>query len=64
MHSVLDDIPGIGAARRKALMRAFQSLEEIRNAQIETLAEIPSMNERAARAVYEFFHRGDIEEES
>ncbi len=64
VHSVLDDIPGIGAARRKALMRAFQSLEEIRNAQIETLAEIPSMNERAARAVYEFFHRGDIEEES
>ena len=56
VHSVLDDIPGIGAARRKALMRAFQSLEEIRQADVGTLAGIPSMNERAAQAVYEFFH--------
>ncbi len=56
VHSVLDDIPGIGAARRKALMRAFQSLEEIRQADVGTLARIPSMNERAAQAVYEFFH--------
>ena len=63
MHSVLDDIPGIGAARRKALMRTFQSLDEIREADIEKLSGIPSMNERAARAVYEFFHRADIEEE-
>ncbi len=63
VHSVLDDIPGIGAARRKALMRAFQSLDEIREADIEKLSGIPSMNERAARAVYEFFHRADIEEE-
>ena len=56
VHSVLDDIPGIGAARRKALMRAFQSLEEIRQADVGTLAGISSMNERAAQAVYEFFH--------
>ena len=63
VHSVLDDIPGIGAARRKALMRTFQSLDEIREADIEKLSGIPSMNERAARAVYEFFHRADIEEE-
>lgn len=56
VHSVLDDIPGIGAARRKALMRAFQSLEEIRQADVGALAKIPSMNERAAQAVYEFFH--------
>ncbi|MCI8484676.1 MAG: excinuclease ABC subunit UvrC [Lachnospiraceae bacterium] len=63
VHSVLDDIPGIGAARRKALMKAFLSLEAIREADVETLAQIPSMNERAARAVYEFFHRSNIEGE-
>lgn len=56
VHSVLDDIPGIGAARRKALMKTFLSLEAIREADIDTLAKVPSMNERAARAVYEFFH--------
>ena len=56
VHSVLDDIPGIGAARRKALMRNFQSLEEIRQADVEALAGIPTMNERAAKAVYEYFH--------
>ena len=53
---MLDDIPGIGSARRKALMRKFQSLDEIRQAQVGELAKIPSMNERAAKAVYEFFH--------
>ena len=56
VHSVLDDIPGIGAARRRALMRNFQSLEEIRQADVEALAGIPTMNERAAKAVYEYFH--------
>ncbi len=56
VHSVLDDIPGIGSVRRKALMRKFQSLDEIRQAEVGELAKIPSMNERAAKAVYEFFH--------
>ncbi|MCI9005189.1 MAG: excinuclease ABC subunit UvrC [Lachnospiraceae bacterium] len=56
VHSVLDDIPGIGAARRKALMRNFQSLEEVRQADVGALAGIPTMNERAAKAVYEYFH--------
>ncbi len=56
VHSVLDDIPGIGPERRKALMRAFQSLEEIKNATEEELAEVPSMNAGSARSVYAFFH--------
>lgn len=56
VHSVLDDIPGIGPARRKALMKGFQTLDEIRSANIETLAEVPGMNLRAARQVFEFFH--------
>ena len=53
---MLDDIPGIGAARRKALMKAFLSLDAIREADVETLAELPSMNQQAAQAVYDFFH--------
>ena len=56
VHSVLDDITGIGPTRRKALMRYFQSIEAIRNATIEQLLEAESMNEKAAQAVYQFFH--------
>lgn len=59
VHSVLDDIPGIGPARRKALMRRFLSLDAIREADVETLAQIDTMNEQSARAVYEFFHSAD-----
>ena len=59
IHSVLDDIPGIGPSRRKALMRAFKSLEAIREATAEELAAIPSMNARSAGQVYEFFHQKD-----
>lgn len=55
VHSILDDIPGIGAARRKALMKKYQSLEAIKNASIEDLADTDSMNEQAAKKVYEFF---------
>lgn len=58
VHSILDDIDGIGTARRRALMKYFKGLEEIRNADIETLKEVPSMNEQAARQVYQFFHKG------
>lgn len=56
VHSVLDDIEGIGPARRKSLMRTFKSLEAVREATIEELAKAPSMNEASARKVYEFFH--------
>lgn len=59
VHSVLDDIPGIGPARRKALMRRFLSLDAIREADVETLSQVDSMNEWSARAVYEFFHSTD-----
>ena len=57
VHSVLDDIEGIGETRRKALMRQFQSVERIREASVEELKETESMNERAAEAVYAFFHK-------
>ncbi len=55
VHSILDDIPTIGETRRKALMRAFDSLEEIRAADFEKLRSVPGMNERSARAVIDFF---------
>ncbi|MBO5259624.1 MAG: excinuclease ABC subunit UvrC [Agathobacter sp.] len=58
VHSVLDDIEGIGPTRRKALMRQFQSLERIKNATLEELAETESMNQAAAEKVYNFFHKG------
>ncbi len=57
VKSVLDDIPGIGPARRKALMRHFKSLEEIRNATEQQLLEIPEMNERIAKEVVSFFKK-------
>ncbi|MDO4295511.1 MAG: excinuclease ABC subunit UvrC [bacterium] len=56
VHSILDDISGIGAVRRKALMRNFQSIEAIRAASEEELAAVEGMNRAAAAKVYEFFH--------
>jgi excinuclease ABC subunit C len=56
VHSVLDDIPGIGSTRRKALMKRFESLEKIRSATVEELAATPGMNTSAAEKVYQFFH--------
>ena len=57
VHSVLDDIPGIGEPRRKALMRSFRSVENIRDASVEELSQTESMNVQSAEAVYQFFHR-------
>ena len=57
VHSVLDDIPGVGPARRKDLMRCFENIDAIRNATVEELKEMPSMNEKSAQEVYKFFHQ-------
>ena len=57
VKSVLDDIPGVGPARRKALMRHFKSLEEIKHAGVEELLEIPEMNERTAQQIVAFFQK-------
>jgi excinuclease ABC subunit C len=56
VHSVLDDIPGIGEVRRKALLRKFKSVENIREASEEELAQTENMNAGSARQVYAFFH--------
>ena len=55
-HSILDDISGVGGARRRTLMKHYGSLEALKQAEVEELAKLPSMNIRAAQAVYDFFH--------
>ena len=57
VHSILDEIPGVGPTRRKALMKYFASIEEIKNATVDELKNIPSMNEKSAKEVYSFFHK-------
>ncbi len=61
VHSLLDDIEGIGPARRKALIQYFKSIESIRKASQEELAAVPSMNRLAAEKVYLFFHCSEKE---
>ena len=59
VKSILDDIPGIGPTRRKALMKKFQSLENIRNATLEELVQTEGMNQKSAESVYLFFHKSE-----
>jgi excinuclease ABC subunit C len=56
VHSVLDDIKGVGPARRKALMRHFKSIEEIRQAGLEELEQVPEISAGQAEEIYRFFH--------
>ncbi|MCI9140578.1 MAG: excinuclease ABC subunit UvrC [Lachnospiraceae bacterium] len=57
VRSVLDDIPGIGPVRRRALMKEFQSFDGIKAASVEQLQKAAGMNEKAAKSVYDFFHK-------
>mgnify|MGYP003251238365 FL=1 len=57
VKSVLDEIPGVGPARKKALMRGFRSIEEIREADVEKLLQVEGMNRPAAQGIYDFFHQ-------
>jgi excinuclease ABC subunit C len=56
VHSILDDIPGVGPARRKALVKHFKSAENIKNASVEELSSLPEIPESVARGIYAFFH--------
>lgn len=56
VHSILDDIEGIGPTRRKALIKHFRSLEAIKEASLDEILKAPSMNSKAAKQVYDFFH--------
>lgn len=57
LRSVLDDIPGIGKARRLALLKTLGGLEGIKRATLEELAAVPGMNRKAAQAVHEYFRK-------
>ena len=56
VRSILDDIQGIGDTRRKALMRHFKSIEAVKEADVESLSQVPGMNRKAAESVYNYFH--------
>lgn len=57
VHSILDDIPGIGDKRRKALLAYFKDIAAIKNADTTTLSMAPGMTKDAAKNVYDFFHK-------
>ena len=56
VKSVLDDIPGVGPSRRKALMRYFKSMEEMQKAPVEEFCKIPEIPEHVAEEIYTYFH--------
>ncbi len=56
VRSVLDDIPGVGPARRKALMKQFKDIQRIKEASLEELREVPGISESLARDIFQFFH--------
>ncbi|MDF2537018.1 MAG: uvrC [Herbinix sp.] len=57
VHSILDDIKGVGPTRRRALMKYFKSLEAIQAAEVDEIQKVPAMNKASAQVVYEFFHK-------
>ena len=57
VHSVLDEIPGIGPSRRRALMKYFKSIEEMRQADAATIAEVPGIPMSVAEEIHTFFHQ-------
>ena len=56
IHSALEDIPGVGPARRRALLQYFKTVKAIKEADLAALKAVPGMNQPAAHAVYTFFH--------
>jgi len=62
LHSILEDIPRVGATRRKNLMLKFGSIDAIREASVEMLQETPSIDRQTAESIYTYFH-GNREEE-
>ena len=57
VKSVLEDIKGIGTVRRRALMKHFKDISLVKEADIDTLSQVESMDLKAAKAVYDFFHK-------
>lgn len=56
VHSVLDEIPGIGEKRRRAIMKSFSGIEELKSASVERIAQVPEIPRNVAEQIYAFFH--------
>ena len=61
---MLDDIPGVGAVRRKTLLRQYGGVEGIRAASVEELSTLPNFNARVAEEVYQYFHQERSQEDA
>ncbi len=61
VHSVLDEIPGVGPSRRKALMKYFKSIEELRNADTATLSQVPGITTTVAENIHDYFRESKHE---
>lgn len=59
MVSVLDNIPGIGESRRQALWKAFGSIQAIKDADIEQLAQVEGMNKKVAESIHRYFRMSE-----
>ena len=57
VRSILDDIPGVGPARRKELMKHFASIEEMKEADVKRLTDVKGITEAVAVSIYQFFHK-------
>ena len=56
VHSVLDEINGVGPARRKALLKYFMDIDKIRNASVDELIKVDGITEKTAKNIYDYFH--------
>ena len=63
LRSQLEQVPGIGILRTKALLKAFSSFEQMSVATLEELADVPGMNARAAEEVFRFLHQNEIQDQ-
>jgi excinuclease ABC subunit C len=61
LRTILDEVPGIGPARKKALLQHFGSLEALVKASLDELAKVPHMNRKVAKALWEFLHQKDFD---
>jgi excinuclease ABC subunit C len=60
LRTILDEVPGIGPVRKKALLQHFGSLDALMKASVDELAKVPHMNRKAAKALWEFLHQKDL----
>ena len=59
VHSILDDIKGVGPARRKALMQHFKEIGKMKDATVEELSSVDGVTPQVAEEIYRFFHEDD-----